>query len=183
MFGRVYWLEHLNEAAIDEMVRELAKHNVVVDPTLMAMVTKFQGDDPRWTQNPDIKLAPPLVQRSWTFFTFTKDWTPEQYRAAHAAWPKLLRLTKKMFDAGVPLAAGTDAPTPWIVAGPSLHDEMRLIAEAGIPAMEVLRIATRGAAISPGARADLVVLAKNPLDDIAYTRSIVKVIKRGVVIK
>jgi len=102
LFSRVEWLEHLDENAIDEMVRELARHKVVVDPTLMAMVTKFYGDDPRWTQNPDIKLAPPLVQRSWSFFTFTKEWTPEQYRAAHAAWPKLLQLTKKLFDAACP---------------------------------------------------------------------------------
>lgn len=182
MFGRVTWLEHLNETAIGEMAAELAKHRVTVDPTLMAMVTKFFGDDPRWTQNPDIKLAPPLVQRSWTFFTFTKDWTPEQYRAAHAAWPRLLRLTKQLFDAGVPLVAGTDAPTPWIVAGPSLHDELRLLHEAGIPAMDVLRIATRGK-IEPGAPANLVLLAKNPLDDIVNTRSIVHVIKHGAIVK
>ncbi len=182
MFGRVYWLEHLNDAAIDEMVRELARHKVVVDPTLMAMVTKFYGDDPRWTQNPDIKLAPPLVQRSWSFFTFTKDWTPEQYRAAHAPWPKLLQLTKKLFDAGVPLAAGTDTPTPWIVPGASLHEELRLLHDAGIPAMDVLRIATRGK-IEPGARADLVLLEKNPLDNVANTRTIVAVIKHGAIVR
>jgi imidazolonepropionase-like amidohydrolase len=182
LFGRVYWLEYLDDAAIDEMVHELARHKVVVDPTLVAMVTKFFGDDPRWTQNPDIKLAQPETQRSWAFFTFTKDWTPEQYRAAHAAWPKLLRLTKKLFDAGVPLVAGTDTPTPWIVPGASLHDEMRLLHEAGIPAMDVLRMATRGT-IEPGARADLVLLAKNPLEDIRNTRSIVSVIKHGVVVK
>jgi imidazolonepropionase-like amidohydrolase len=182
IFGRVYWLEHLDEKAIDEMVGELARHHVVVDPTLMAMATKLFGDDPRWTGNPDIKVAPPLVARSWTFFSFTKDWTPEQYRAAHAAWPKLLRLTKKMFDAGVTLVAGTDEPTPWIVPGASLHDELLLLHEAGIPAMDVLRMATRNG-IAAGARADLVLLAKNPLDDLRNTRSIVSVIKRGVVVK
>jgi imidazolonepropionase-like amidohydrolase len=182
MFGRVYWLEHLDEAAIDAMVAELARHHVVVDPTLMAMATKLFGDDPRWTENPDIAVAPPLVARSWKSFTFTQGWTPEQYRVAHAAWPKLLRLTKKLFDAGVPLVAGADAPTPWIVAGPSLHDELRLLHEAGIPAMDVLRIGTRGA-IDAGARADLVLLARNPLDDIRNTRSIVSVWTRGVPVK
>jgi imidazolonepropionase-like amidohydrolase len=182
MFGRVYWLEHLDDRAVDEMVAELAKHRVTVDPTLMAMVTKLYGDDPRWTQSPDLKFAPPLDVKSWKSFSFTGDWTPEQYRAAHAAWPKLLRLTKKMFDAGVPLVAGTDMPTPWIIPGVSLHDELRLLREAGIPAMDVLRIATR-TKIEPGEPANLVLLAKNPLDDIANTRSIIHVIKRGAVVK
>jgi imidazolonepropionase-like amidohydrolase len=190
MFGRVYWLEHLDEKAIDEMVGELAKHHVVVDPTLMAMVTKLYGDDPRWTENPDLKFAPPLEVKSWKSFSFTSDWTPEQYRAAHAAWPKLLRLTKKLFDAGVPLVAGTDTPTPWIIPGASLHDELRLLHEAGIPNMDVLRIGTargQGAGggaqmIAPGAPANLVLLANNPLQEIANTRSIVMVIKRGEIV-
>ena len=49
MFGRVYWLEHLDARAIDEMVDALVEHHVVVDPTLMAMHTKFWGDDARYT--------------------------------------------------------------------------------------------------------------------------------------
>lgn len=79
------------------------------------------------------------------------------------------------------LVAGTDMPTPWIIPGVSLHDELRLLREAGIPAMDVLRIATR-TAIKPGAPANLVLLAKNPLDDIQNTRTIVCVIKRGQIV-
>lgn len=36
IFGRVYWLEHLDDNAVDEMVRALVEHHVVIDPTLVA---------------------------------------------------------------------------------------------------------------------------------------------------
>ena len=193
MFGRVYWLQHLDPAAIDEMVREIKAHGVTVDPTLMAMHTKFWGNDPRYTESADNQFAPPKVLATWPAGRFTADWTPEQYAEARKAWPTLLGLTKKLYDAGVRLVAGTDTATPWIVPGASLHDELRLLADAGIPPLAILRIATYNAAsalrrekefgsIAPGLRADLVVLDRNPLDDIANTRSIAMVLQRGRIV-
>jgi imidazolonepropionase-like amidohydrolase len=189
MFGRVFWLEHLDGKAIDEMVATLAKHRVVVDPTLMAMATKF--DPAKWSQSADVALAPELHRRGWPAGSFTRNWTPEQFAAAQRAWPKLLALTKKLHDGGVMLAVGTDMPTPWIVPGASVHDEMLLLRDAGLTPMEVLRAATANAAVALrrddigviglGARADLVLLTKNPLDDLRNTRAIELVIKGGVV--
>jgi imidazolonepropionase-like amidohydrolase len=193
MFGRVYWLEHLDEKKIDEMISELAKHKVVVDPTLMAMHTKFWGDDPRYTQNPDNRLVPERILKGWPAGRFTSSWNAEQYAASQKAWPILLELTKRMHDSGVLLVAGTDTPTPWIVPGASLHDELKLLSDAGIKPLEVIRIATSNAAralkkeqefgaVKAGLMADLVVLEKNPLENIANTRSIVMVIQRGLTI-
>jgi imidazolonepropionase-like amidohydrolase len=194
MFWRVHWLEHLDDFAIDEMITALAEHHVVVDPTLMAtMQTKFWADDPRWTQNPDLALVPESVRKGWAAGGFTKDWTPEQFAAAKKSWPILLRLIRKMYERGVPLVAGTDTPTPWIVPGPSLHDELKLLNEAGIPPLEVLKIATYNAAralrhedefgsIRPGLRADLILLSGNPLESIGNTRSIEVVIQNGVIV-
>lgn len=186
MFARVHWLEHLDEKAIDEMVAALAEHRVAVDPTLMAMRTKFFKQD-----SPDFALVPEKVRKGWPAGDFTKEWTREQYTQAQRAWPTLLRITKKMYDAGVHLVTGTDTPTPWIVPGASLHDELRLLADAGIPPLPILRMATFDAAralrrekefgsIAPGLRADLVVLSKDPLASIANTRAIEHVIHRGV---
>ncbi|HEV7768556.1 MAG TPA: subclass B3 metallo-beta-lactamase [Thermoanaerobaculia bacterium] len=194
MMARVYWLEHLDEKAIDEMIVALVEHKVVVDPTLMAMHTKFWGDDARYTANPDNALLPEKVRKGWPAGRFTNGWTPDEYARSQKAWPILLRLTKKMHDAGVHLVTGTDTPTPWIVPGASLHDEMQLLADAGIAPMAILRMATYDAAralkrekefgsIAPGMRADLVVLSKNPLEPIANTRSIEMVVQRGAIIE
>ena len=189
MFWRVHWLEHLDAKAIDEMVAALAEHRVVVDPTLMAMRTKFFKQD-----HPDFALVPEIVRKGWSTGDFTKEWTREQYARAQRAWPTLLGLTKKMYDGGVQLVTGTDTPTPWIVPGASLHDELRLLADAGIPPLAILRMATFDAAralrrekefgsIAPGLRADLIVLSKDPLASIANTRAIEQVVHRGELVR
>lgn len=191
MFGRVYWLEHIDLAspAFRELTDALVKHEVVVDPTLIAYHTKFFGNDPRWLLSPDNALVDAKTLRKWRDESFTRGWTPAQYAAAQKVWPKQLALTKLLFDRGVRMTVGTDTPTPWIVPGASFHSEMELLVSAGIPPAEVLRMATRNGgkslratigAIEPGAAADLVVLTRNPLDDIRNTRSIEVVIARGV---
>lgn len=71
------------------------------------------------------------------------------------------------------------------------HWEMRLLAQAGMPRHDVLRVATLEGAralglardlgsLEPGKRADLVVLDRNPLDDIRHTTSLRVVMKNGV---
>ncbi|HJT18134.1 MAG TPA: amidohydrolase family protein [Thermoanaerobaculia bacterium] len=175
MFGRVYWIENLDPAAADRTIAALKAHHVVIDPTLMAIATKFF---PRWAGNPDNKLMPQIWLEGWPAGSFVKSWTPQQFAAAQRAWPKLLAFVKKIYDAGVPMVAGTDTPTPWIVPGASMHDEMTLLHDAGIPNMAILKIAC--GPMSVGAAADLVVLNANPLDDIRNTRNIASVYKDGV---
>ena len=74
--------------------------------------------------------------------------------------------------------------------GASLHRELRSFVDAGIPPLEVLRIATQKAAeavgagddlgaIEVGKLADIVLLDANPLEDIKNTRKIWRVIKGG----
>lgn len=192
VFGRVYWLEHLDLSApaVTGMADALAKHKVTVDPTLIAMHTKFFGNDPRYLRHPDLGLVPELIRRGWPKGSFTASWTEDQYRQAQAQWPKLLAHTKLLHDRGVLLTVGTDTPTPWIIPGVGFHEEMGLLGDAGIPAKDVLRMATlNGAkalkmensigAVKPGMRADLVVLRANPLERIENTREIELVIRGG----
>jgi imidazolonepropionase-like amidohydrolase len=194
MFGRVYWLEHLdlNSPAVQEMVTALVDHDVSVDPTLMAFRTKFWGDDPRYTNNPRWAEAPTKLWTGFARRSNTADWSPDQYRAARAQWPKLLALVKLMYDRGVLLTVGTDTPFPWIVPGVSFHEELRLLADAGIPAAAVLRMATLNAgrtlklnigSVEPGKDADLVVLTANPLDSLRNTERIEVVVKAGRIFK
>lgn len=194
MFGRVYWLQHLDlkSPAVTSMAEALVKHHVTIDPTLIAMHTKFWGNDPRYTHHPQMELVPEGVRRGWPKGSFTASWTDDQYRQAQTQWPKMQGLTKLLFDRGVLLTVGTDTPTPWIIPGVSFHEEMQLLAHAGIPAKDVLRMATANGAralgkekligaVEPGMRADLVVLRADPLVDIRNTREIETVIQDGKV--
>ena len=105
----------------------------------------------------------------------------------------MLALTKLFFDRGVRLTVGTDAPTAWVVPGASLHDELALLRDAGIPEGVILRMATLDAAralhrdhdfgtVQSGRRADLVLLTDDPLAKIENTRSIAAVIQGGKVV-
>ncbi|KAI1131826.1 putative hydrolase [Nemania abortiva] len=102
---------------------------------------------------------------------------------------------RRLKEAGVPIIAGTDANlVQGLIAtvpfGISLHEELRLLVDAGLPPVEALRAATSVAArhwglndrgvIAPGKRADLVLLSSNPLEDISATKTIQRVWLAGV---
>jgi imidazolonepropionase-like amidohydrolase len=89
---------------------------------------------------------------------------------------------KALADAGVPYGFGTDSGPPGRFPGYFAHWEMELMVQAGLTPMQVISAATGNAARFLGAKdlgtleagkwADLIVLDKNPLDDIKNTRSI-----------
>ena len=92
----------------------------------------------------------------------------------------MLAELKRAYQAGVPLLAGTDSLNPKDNYGQALHAELQNFVRAGIPPIEVLRIATQRSAsavgagdllgsLEPGKLADVVLLDANPLDDIANT--------------
>jgi imidazolonepropionase-like amidohydrolase/ABC-type multidrug transport system permease subunit len=107
-------------------------------------------------------------------------------RAFHQGRANLLRAWK----AGVPLAMGTDAGNPLVFHGPSMHHELKLWVQAGIPAevalqaatanaAKLLRAANRIGAIRKGLDADLLMVDGNPLQDIAATERISLVMFKG----
>lgn len=97
---------------------------------------------------------------------------------------------KQFYDAGIPLAVGCDSGIPFVPFGESLHDEMACMAECGIPAGDVIRMATSGNAqalgmgdtigsIEPGKQADLVLLGSDPLASMENTKDIRLVMMNG----
>ena len=92
--------------------------------------------------------------------------------------------------AGVPLLAGTDAGIGLVAPGASMGRELGLFVEAGLSPYEALRAATVDAArflgiedqvgtVEVGKRADLILLAGDPLEDILTVQSPVALVQRG----
>ena len=105
----------------------------------------------------------------------------------------LKKAVKKLHDAGINIAAGTDSGTPGVVIGKGLHKELELMVAAGIKPMEAIKAGTRNAAdnlgkgselgtIEKGKLADMIVVLGNPLEEIGITRNIKLVIKDGVIV-
>jgi imidazolonepropionase-like amidohydrolase len=96
---------------------------------------------------------------------------------------------KRVHDAGIPVALGTDAGNPLTLHGASVFMELEAMQAAGLTPGEVLVAATRDAArvagldsvgtVTPGAVGDLVVLDADPLADIRNARRIALVVRRG----
>ena len=102
------------------------------------------------------------------------------------------KITGTLYRAGVTLLAGTDTPEPYCPPGFSLHDELALLVESGLPPAAALKCATLNNAralkqannlgsVEIGKIADMVILNANPLSDIRNTRTIYRVIHRGIV--
>lgn len=107
-----------------------------------------------------------------------------------ASWKNILASLKHMYDSGVRLLDGTDALMTAVFHGPSVHWVLQFFSDAGIPAIDVLKIGTLRAAESVGAEkdlgsldagklADILLLDANPLLDIKNTLKIWRVIKNG----
>lgn len=109
----------------------------------------------------------------------------------HCTSELALQLTNQAWREGVTIAAGTDGTTARTDPFPALHEELVLLAErAKMPAAEVIRSATFVGAmtirkeaemgtVTPGKLANLVVLSRNPLENIRNLRSVVMTVKRG----
>jgi imidazolonepropionase-like amidohydrolase len=193
--ARIDWLEllDLDSAEVRDMIREVATRGIAVDPTLVAYDTKFAAPNGgRYAANAFVDVVPELHQDWINCPDVTADWTAEDYRRWNAAYPKLQTLLRIMRDAGVLLTTGSDLTNPWVIPGESLHQEFGLLAAAGFTPAAVLRMTGANAAkalksdeiglIEAGRRADLVLLAANPLADINNTRSIRWVMQAGRVV-
>jgi imidazolonepropionase-like amidohydrolase len=174
----------------DDVIRMLAGSDTRWDPTLAVM-----GGDSQLLRKDPARLSDPKIvglTPEWAIGTaknnggYEKDFTDAELETS---WEAQLASLRAAHARGVKFAIGTDAPNPACFFGASLHWEMAFFAAAGIPPIEVLRIATAGAAevvgasdlgvIAPMKRADLVLLDANPLDDIKNTQSIWRTVKSG----
>jgi imidazolonepropionase-like amidohydrolase len=179
-------LEHgppLNE----DIIKLLASSGTRLDPTL----TVFGQGTPS-------KMADPA-----TLDTKFRTFIPEDAIAAarpgrpvtdaqRTAWINSIATYKTLHQSGVKLLDGTDALMTSVFFGPSVHWELQFFSWAGLPTIDLLRMATIVAAETVGAGADLgslepgkfgdvVLLDANPLEDISSTMKIWRVIKGGSV--
>jgi len=103
----------------------------------------------------------------------------------------MLKNLRKVYEEGGTIVVGTDAGNPGTLHGISFYDEIEAMQEAGIPAKDLIVMATRNGAMAmerlddfgtleSGKIADLIVLDKDPSTDISNLRSISHVMRKGI---
>lgn len=177
----------LHSARVRSFVELLRSHHTVLDPTVNVFENLFVARkgtlDPGYAAIAD--RVPPLVRRGFLSGGIPVPEGKDQlYRLSFQA---MLSFLKQLYDAGIPIVAGTDA-----FPGFALHRELELYVAAGVPAPKVLTIATLGAArvmkrdadlgtVAPGKLADLIVVDGDPAQRISDIRRVSLVMKGGTI--
>ena len=181
-----------NNPLCTSLVAELARRKVLVDPTLSVFRNMILLPDvPEVRDSPDHLKVPERLRRFWPIYlgqTGCPQGGPLEDRRREFA--KFQELTGILYRAGVPLLAGTDSPEPQVTPGYSMHTELELLVESGLPPAAALQAARlnnaralreeeRLGSIAAGKLADMILLAADPLEDIRNSRSIELVIRGG----
>jgi imidazolonepropionase-like amidohydrolase len=191
-FSAVY--EHgaeldLQSEPVRAFLRLLKEKGTVVDPTVTIFenrLTAFPGEMSPILA-PVADRVPFSVRRT---MMATRLPAPEDKRARYqAAYRNVMAMLRAVYEMGIPIVAGTDGLT-----GFTLQRELENYVAAGIPAPEVLKIATLGAArvtrhdkdlgtVAPGKLADFILVDGDPVANIGDIRRVVLTVKDGVVFK
>jgi hypothetical protein len=174
-----------NSKPVKDFVDTLAKNQIAVDPTLAT----FDFIRQRAGEMSSVYAAvadhmPPDVKRGLRVaeFNIPDDATAARY---NKSYDKMVDFVGRMYRAGVPILAGTDA-----LAGFTLHRELELYVKAGLTPAQVLQVATWNGAkysrtsedrgsIAIGKRADLILVDGDPTKNISDIRKVALVIKNG----
>jgi imidazolonepropionase-like amidohydrolase len=163
----------------------MKKNSVSHDPTLgvqEGFYDEFKGD----TSNRLKRILDWMPEKSKNNITKTSSVGSEEQKPSYkASFLNSKKLVKLLFDNGILLVAGTDGGNAI-----ALHRELEIYNEAGIPANEVLKIATYNAAkncglenvygqIKVGVEADFILIDGNPSKNISDIRRVEWVIKNG----
>ena len=160
-------------------------------PTLRLNTLRNMPPMQRADFEPALSLIPTAVREEWLMLIASLNNETRPPDATMTNWS--LRRTGELHKAGAPIAAGTDTPIGLSIPGYSLHTELERLVVAGLSAQEALDSATLRPAeffsiedqlgrVRPGYKADLVLLSKNPLENIGNTRAVELVLKEGEVV-
>ena len=189
----------------DAFVKLLQDRHTILCPTLVVFERYGRTFANKLNLTPEEKAwGNPEVIGTLDVTKIPQDKLPDRIKTALANPNEALDRIKKVYDvalknlktledAGVTIAAGTDAGNIGTIHGPAIFREFQLMKEAGLTPMQILQCATANAAklfggetgahigkIDNGYFADLVIVKSNPLDDIARASDIDSVMKNGM---
>ena len=187
MGGDAGYFERLEEVKTEELrkaYQRLSASGLTVCPTIVTFKTQTHVSALLAGEFPGSEYVSGRVREMW------KQLWSQQSDLPDFIWRKWAAMVKGLNEAGVPLMVGTDLMLPGIIPGSSVHEEMAIWQEAGIPPADVLRGATivparfmglddRLGSIAEGKAASMVLVRANPLEDVKNLRQIESVFLRG----
>ncbi|WP_445381771.1 amidohydrolase family protein [Robiginitalea sp. IMCC43444] len=203
--GAQILVHSVDDQVVDSTFLDLAKKSgVIYCPTLIvgrgylnaykSLKEGFGISDPNGVVDPQTRN---LLLSATKFFKYLPN--PDGYETMISNYKSYVAASEKnMFEnlrrvhqAGIPIAVSTDAGNPGTLHGISIYDEMETMQQNGIPARDILIMATRNGALAmdrlddfgtleKGKMADLIILENDPTEDIANMRSVTHVMRAGL---
>jgi Amidohydrolase family len=161
----------------------IKQHHVVIDPTLGVFEMSFRSvKDDITIMEPGFYSLPLPLQ---ALFKNTGQ-QPDRAKLFKPLFESMVKIVKLLYDAGVPVVAGTDQGFP----GYSLDRELELYVQAGLTPAQAIKTATiipaqvmkldkQSGSIEEGKKADLIIVDGDPLSNIRSIRNVTLVIKAG----
>lgn len=186
-------LTTLDSTKIDSTIQLLGKHKAWITPTFMAHLGALRENDNNYKIDKHVDYLPNYIYEGWKIEkdSILSETTKTRIKIDSTFLKHVTTITKPLLEQGAQFLAGTDIPVSYTYPGFSLHEELSyFVTEAGFTPLEALQTATINPAIflkkedklgtvQPGKLANLLLLEKNPIDDINNTRSIHSVIVSG----
>ena len=176
---------------LERLGHQMLKYELYLVPTLAGMDAIIGRYTALVRRDADTRRLPAAARRDLVAWLgqrfFGAAWTPRDFANWARGRARYQRFVRDYARLGGRVLVGTDALKP--CAGFLFHEELRRLRACGLPAATVLRAATAAAAdtlgrsdlgrIAPGAQADLVLVAGNPLRRLADARAVRAVVVRG----
>lgn len=186
------WIQWADRGRIEEAVTRTRAAGTWNVPTLTLVEHMASAETPEaMLQWPEMRYMPASERERWRLakheYAARETFQPDAARALVTLRRELL---KALHDGGAPIVLGSDAPQFFNVPGFSIHREMAMMQAAGLTPYEVLVTGTRNAAqalgtpaafgtVEVGRRADLLLLAGDPREDLSQAQSPLGVMARG----
>ena len=186
---------------VQELIQLMVRNDVYLNPTLLGRygamsprVEEFYDEDQRLLETELFSKVPKeIVARYLNNGRPRNDMPPEERARREKGYANVQRFVREFSEQRGLLLAGTDMGNSRI-PGISIHREMQLFVDAGVPPYKALLGATRYAAemmrkadmigtMEEGKQADILVLGSNPVEAIAATQDLRYVIRKGKIVR
>jgi imidazolonepropionase-like amidohydrolase len=194
------WIRTVDPERVRGLAGETRTAGVWNVPTMYLWENFYSYEEPdAFLALPEMAYATPQMRSGWAQ---QKRNMMANFRDAGATAEELALVVQRrrevlraLADAGAPLLLGTDSPQMLSVPGFSLHHELRVMAAAGLTPFQILESGTRNVGryvaedlggngsfgtVTHGARADLILLEANPLEDVSNVARRAGVMVRGI---
>lgn len=188
-------VQQFDSVQAKELMHLMNQKGAYWTPTLQTLKFEANAHKDSFSNNENLKYVTKVRKRLW--WKYDTDHNKEKNLESEGTniSEQFFKASKKQVmlanQLGVPIMAGTDVTDSYVFAGFSLHDELYELTTSGLSNLEALQSATIVPAtfsnlvkdygtIAINKKADLVLLNKNPLDDIKSTKEINGVLLNGV---